>query len=111
MDEDEVWGEIEGYPHHVVSQYGRVWNLKTDYILKPNLSGDYPAVFLVHDGVAKRHLIHRLVAIAFVPGRTERRRWVNHIDGDKSYYYFENLEWVTPVENMKHAFEMGLSRW
>lgn len=46
--------------------------------------------------------VHRLVAEAFVPGRSPERCWVNHLDEDKSNNLPDNLQWCTPSENCRH---------
>ncbi len=51
--------------------------------------------------------VHRLVALAFCP-RLEGKPWVNHKDGDPANNQASNLEWASPAENAKHAYETGL---
>ena len=50
-------------------------------------------------------LVHRLVAFAFLgPPPSQHRIYVNHKDLDKGNNAAENLEYVTPSENMVHFY-------
>lgn len=107
------WRKYEDYDHYRVSDDGQV---KSDYSgewkkIKPsdNTSG-YPFVQLFKDGIAKNVPIHRMVATAFVDGRDDGLQ-VNHIDGNKHNNRFDNLEWISPSANTKHAYDNGLARW
>lgn len=57
-------------------------------------------------GGNNRHLIHRLVAIAFIPNPNHLPQ-VNHKNGNGLDNRVENLEWVTNRENALHAKANG----
>lgn len=82
----------------LVAGHSRLY--KEKYI-KP-IQGRYLQVFLCKNGKPQCWLIHRLVALAFIPNPAGKS-YVNHINGIKTDNCAENLEWVTPKENVKHA--------
>ena len=57
----------------------------------------------------KTHMLHRLVAQAFIPN-PEGKPFVNHKDGDKQNNHVDNLEWYTAAENNQHARITGLHK-
>ena len=54
--------------------------------------------------------VNRAVAESFVSGKTNERKYVNHINGLSGDNHYLNLEWVTHRENMMHAIDTGLKR-
>lgn len=79
-----------------------------------NLETGYVMVHLWVDGKTRNFLHHRLMALTFVErperhlDKTFAELEVNHIDGNKLNNAIENLEWVTPIENIHHAIALGL---
>ena len=87
-----------------VCNTGRVLSVRRDKWLKPwRQSKGYRGLDL--DGC--KYLLHRLVAEAFLPNPL-RLPQVNHIDGDKSNNAVDNLEWISCLDNIRHAFRIGL---
>ena len=121
----EEWIPIIGYENlYSISNFGRAKRTKSgphthaEKLLKLALDKDgYQVINLTKDGSVRTLKIHRLVLGAFV-GPCPEGKQVNHIDGDKTNNCQENLEYVTPSENVCHAIETGLripergeSRW
>lgn len=96
----ETWKDIPDTDYSV-SDEGRVASRKFGRwrIMRTWLNHGYLAAQI--NGKSVR--VHRLVASLFVGGRTEARNEVNHKDGDRGNSRADNLEWVTHVENMRHA--------
>lgn len=108
----EVWKDVVGFEDiFQVSSFGNVYSKRTNKNLKQCLTkSGYKTVATKiggRNGVNHTFRVHRLVAIAFL-GYCDGRVEVNHIDGNKANNKLSNLEWVTPLENMKHAKDTGL---
>ena len=101
-----------GESKYGVSYDGEVLNTKTLHILKQSTDKvGYKYVTLYHDGKTKKHRVHRLVALNWLPPRKGMFNLeVNHKDGNKSNNDYTNLEWVTKSENHIHAFRNGLKK-
>ena len=98
----EYWITVKGCPEYEVSNMGHVRNKGTKKRLTahPNGGAGYLKVKLY----GKSKYVHRLVAESFYPERSGEELYVNHLNGDKTDNRLSNLQWVTPSDNMKHAF-------
>ena len=107
----EIWKDIEGYEGlYQVSNLGKVKSLNyrrsgKEKLLKPNIRKDgYLQVSLCKNKKVKKILIHRLVAMVFIPNDDPTNKTeVNHISEIKSDNSVWNLEWVTPKQNANHG--------
>ena len=67
----------------------------------------YSLVSLYKEKKQQKYLLHRLIAIVFLPN-PEGKPQINHKNGIKTDNNLENLEWSTNYENTQHAHNMGL---
>lgn len=113
--EGEIWKDVIDYEgFYVVSNIGRVKRIMhrknpTNTIINPikNPFGYY-YVTLTKLGKQNNFMVSRLVAIAFIPN-PENKPQVNHLKG-KEDNRATSLEWTTSKENIKHAWDTGLSK-
>jgi hypothetical protein len=104
----EIFKPIIGFETtHKVSMMGEVVNHR-GYKMKNYISCyGYKSLTLKSNNIKKVFFIHRLIAIHFIPN-DKNLPFVNHIDGDKLNNNISNLEWCTPLDNVKHARKNGL---
>lgn len=100
---EEIWKPINGYENiYLISSYGRVWNIKYNKIMKNQQKHGYLALTLTKDKKQKGYLIHRLVALHFIPNPNNYPQ-VNHMDENKQNNHVENLEWCTSQYNNNYG--------
>ena len=106
----EIWKEIPGYEGlYEISTCGRIKSLRTGLIRKDVNSGRGYRAIQLSDTFARKHrlYVHRLVALTFLGKPPSENYQVNHINLIKTDNSLSNLEWVTPKDNMKHAYRNG----
>ena len=120
----ELWQPIPGLVGHFASSFGEIkrdqvfsaytnrWGSTTLRPLPPKQFPQfrYGKGYLGIDIGKGRELppmqyVHRLVALAFLGSPPTPSHQVNHLDGDKTNNIPENLEWVTPRQNLLHAVD------
>ena len=80
---------------------------KEKYMHFTNNSNGYPMFTPQRDKEKQAHVVHRIVATAFIPN-PENKPCVNHKDFDRTNNHLSNLEWVTYRENTLHATQNGV---
>lgn len=105
----------ELYPNikdcYVINDLGEICNVNTGNFISKKIEKDgYVRVSLMKKGGGTTYVpLHRILMMAFKPVDGMENLQVNHIDGDKTNNAFDNLEWVTPKENIQHAIKNKLS--
>lgn len=94
----------------LISRCGKVFNTKRNRHSKVRIYGGggyLKTNVCLSGGKAQNINLHRLIAMAFIP-RINGKNSVNHKNGIKTDNRVENLEWCTPKENTKHAWDTGI---
>lgn len=100
--EVEVWKFIEGFPFHMISNYGRILNVKYNKFIKVTLKLEpvnkryfrYKAV-ISHKKIVKNVSVHILVAKAFV---NNPNNYTKLIDNNPENIKSSNLTWISDKE-------------
>ena len=103
---NEQWRDVDGYDGmYQVSDLGRVRSLKFGKVrvlrAKKDKNG-YFSVMLSKNNNQKRHSVHRLVALTFIPNDDESKTIINHINECKSDDRASNLEWCDRSYNQTY---------
>lgn len=104
---------LDGYESkYKVSNDGRIWSEYLNGYLKPYYSkGGYMRVKVNFGERNKKFMVHRLVAMAFIPNDDVNKTQVDHIDSNRVNNNVANLRWVTPKENTQHSIKLGKRNW
>lgn len=128
--EGELWADVVNYEGlYKVSNMGRVYSIgryiphkrlnrmwiNSKYLEltkrhdknKPGVTYNY--VSLCKDGVITKYLVHRLVAIAFVPN-PNNYPFIDHIDGNPNNNFYQNLRWCDQYINMNNPISIQRSK-
>ena len=122
---NETFVTIEGFENYSISNKGKVMSYmhsEEGRLLKPQRDAmgyyhvrlydgtDIRGTYKNGDAKPKLEKIHRLVAMHFLPEPDKDVYMeVNHISGDKQDNDVTNLEWLTRMENIQHAWRIGLN--
>lgn len=101
----EVWQDIPGYEgRYQASTYGRIRRKLNGAIKNANVhKGGYLRLGLYKGNEEIKYLVHRLVALTFLPKWKPEHIQVNHIDENKKNNRVENLEWCTQDYNLHYG--------
>lgn len=96
-------GRVKGYDRWITYRNGKGRKQPGRFLKQQDVSKEcnYKKVLLTDRNYKKHYLyVQRLVAMAFIPNDDPRKTQVNHINEQKDDNRVENLEWVTPEENI-----------
>ncbi len=106
----EIWKDIDfikGYEGlYRVSNMGRIYSKRSRKMLTFNQKGDYTGYIVLtlsNAGIQKSFALHRVIGLAFVSGYSKGKH-INHKNSIKTDNRAENLEWVTPSQNVLHYY-------
>lgn len=90
----EKWEDVEGFPDHLVSNHGQVYNMKTQNILAISINqAGVPHVGMVREGKQYKRSVALLVATVFLEQPAQHYNTPMHLDGVRTNCHVSNLVW------------------
>lgn len=99
---------IQGYENYFATKDGKIFSSKTKNakeLLYENING-YLRVKLYKNGKGTKFLVHRIIALCYLPKQDISKKIINHKDGNKQNNNLNNLEWCDYSENLIHAYDV-----
>lgn len=88
-----------------MSDMGRVRRKKSGRMLRVRSGNGYNQAAICSDGTRVYRFVHKMIVEAFI-GPIPVKQQVNHKNGNKLDNRVENLEIVSPAENVLHAYRV-----
>lgn len=108
------WRKVQAYHQYEIAENGELRRIRRSslggyYYQKPFLSdrGYYSYVLCAVGSKPRRIATALLVAEAFIGARPDGMT-INHKDGNKTNNHWSNLEYCSSLDNVRHAYRMGL---
>lgn len=105
---------IPNYVGYGVSKDYKFYSLKKEKDVNIIFREDsYPIVIIFSTNRNRLSwlVVHRLIAMAWIDNEDILLKpYVNHIDGNKTNFDINNLEWVSQSENAEHSFKYELNK-
>lgn len=119
LAENQVFVDIPNYEGiYAITRYGEVWSYpkvngrnshqKGKWLKQQTERTGYKFVVLQKNKDRKTCYVHNLVYKSYISDYSKELQ-INHIDGKKGNNTIYNLEVVTPSQNIRHSFKLGLS--
>ena len=99
--------KIKGFNNYYINTDGEIYSMASNKIIKEVISNSgYSLVCLWENGKKKNFLVHRLVALTFLPN-IQNLPEVNHKDFNKQNNKLTNLEWCSRQYNLDYSLNAG----
>jgi len=93
------WKCIKYNGRYLVSDTGQIFDSKYSTLVRPEIKKDAVYIPLLTDKKYKLFKLHIIMGDTFLK-KTNKKGWVEHIDGDKFNNIISNLIWIVPLKKL-----------